>query len=1086
MLTLLLGTDWVANRDMILNMIANDVAQKQGGRILMVPELISHDTERRLCDVAGDTSSRFAEVLSFTRLARRIADSVGHAAEECMDNGGRIVAMASATRQLHSVLKAYAAVETQPEFLAGLVDVVDEFKRCCISVDDLRTASKKTEGSLAQKLEELSLILDAYDSLCLHGKRDPRDQMTWVLDQLTDSTFGEEHVFYIDGFPDFTRQHLAILEYLILVSPKVVISFNCDRPDSRAMAFEKAGLTAFTLLQCASHMGIETKIQYVEPRVSSLDAVRKYLFQGQIERNLRADKLIVYRTETMNQECIAAAERIIQLTRNGVRYRDIGVVCADISVYQNTAGMILRRYGIPIYLSGTEDILEKSVITAVLTALDVALHDFEQRDVFRYLKSILSSVDIDTCDAIENYAILWNITGSRWLTQWTSHPRGIGENFTDADNALLEELNLARKLTIEPLRRLRDKFTAAVSLKQQIHALYAFFEEISLSESLRVLAETFESQGDNRNAQILNQLWEILLNALEQLYDILGDTSWDSETFTRLVKLLLSQYDVGTIPPVLDSVMIGPVSAMRCQQFKHLIVLGVSEGSFPGYSGSTGILSDQERIALRELGIPLTGGALEGLQAEFSEIYGVFCSADETIAVSCPNGQPSFLYRRLVNIAGGETEQSFVLGMALSDQEETCAYLVRNDAEYTANMLGLSTVYKDLCMKRDHTLGAISEQNVKALYGDCLHLSASQVDRLAECRLSYFLKYGLRVKERKTAAIDPAEFGTYVHTVLENTVRRIMELGGFRAVSEDEALALSDHYSKEYVGKRFSQLDTERMSYLLQRNRQELRMIVRELWQELFKSDFAPVDFELEFGNHGKMPAIQLEGNQLFAQLSGFVDRVDAWENNGKIYYRVVDYKTGKKDFDYCDIYNGLGLQMLLYLFALENGGIDSLGSSPVPAGVQYFPARAPLVTADGFLSDEEAATLREKMWKRKGLLLLNEEVLYAMEPENDPIRLNFTRKKDGTISGDLANTEQLQMLKAYIFRLLGHMVDEIASGQVAPNPYTRGSNHNACTFCPYSSICHPQAVNGRRNYKAISAQRFWEDIKKELSKNGR
>ena len=133
MLHLLLGTDWTANRDEVMKRIAADVAGRRGNRILMVPELISHETERRLCATAGDTASRYAEVLSFTRLARRVADSMGSAAEECLDNGGRVVAMAAAAKNLSSRLKAYAAVETKPEFLTGLIDAVDEFKRCCIS-----------------------------------------------------------------------------------------------------------------------------------------------------------------------------------------------------------------------------------------------------------------------------------------------------------------------------------------------------------------------------------------------------------------------------------------------------------------------------------------------------------------------------------------------------------------------------------------------------------------------------------------------------------------------------------------------------------------------------------------------------------------------------------------------------------------------------------------------------------------------------------------------------------------------------------------------------------------------------------------
>ena len=114
MLHLLLGRDWTSNRVEILNRVASDVKCRRGNRILMGPELISHETERRLCTAAGDTASRYAEVLSFTRLANRVTESLSCANMECLDNGGRVVAMASAARQLSSRLKAYASVETRP------------------------------------------------------------------------------------------------------------------------------------------------------------------------------------------------------------------------------------------------------------------------------------------------------------------------------------------------------------------------------------------------------------------------------------------------------------------------------------------------------------------------------------------------------------------------------------------------------------------------------------------------------------------------------------------------------------------------------------------------------------------------------------------------------------------------------------------------------------------------------------------------------------------------------------------------------------------------------------------------------------
>ena len=1084
MLTLLIGTDWVANRDMLLKMIAQDVADEKSGTILIVPELISHDTERRLCAAAGDTASRFAEVLSFTRLANRVADSVGHAALKCMDNGGRIVAMASATRQLHSRLKAYASIETKPEFLKGLVDAVDEFKRCFISSSDLKAASERAEGSLAQKLEELALILDSYDGICRNGKKDPRDQMTWLLEELESDSFASEHTFYVDGFPDFTRQHMAILVHLIKESPNVVVSLNCDSLDSAMLAFEKCGETAGELLRAAKKNGIDVSVCKVPARNDALKDLRQLLFQGKVDRRISGDHLSVIRTDSLYHECIAASEKIIELVHNGARYRDISVVCAD-PCYSNTLEMVFERSHIPAYYSGKEPILGKSVIATVLAALDTALGGFEKGDVIRYLKSPLSPLDLNLSDKVENYAKLWNINGNSWLQQWKYHPVGLGMDWTEKAVAELEVLELARSKAMKPLQELRDAFRSAINLGQQVQALYAFFCKIQLDMRLDVLSKELDSNGDNRNAQILNQLWDILMDALEQIYDVLGNTVWSMETFSRLFRLLLDQYDVGTIPTVLDSVTVGPVSSLRCQQSKYLIVVGALEGNLPGYGGSTGILTDQERTVIRNMGVPLTGGSMDGLKAEFAEIYGAFCGASHSVTISCPSGQPSFVFRRLQELAGGVQVMDEMLGAALSDRMEAGAYFARYGAKDAAVQIGLDEQYNTVMTCTQHSLGRVSKENITALYGDKLNLSASQVDKLADCRFHYFMRYGIRAKELKAATVDPAEFGTYVHSVLENTAIEIHQLGGFHQVTMDRALEIARKHSKEYAAQRFNQLDADRINYLFNRNVQELELIVCELWDELNTCEFEPVGFEVSFGDGAQMPAVACSGTELEAQLVGFVDRVDRWNDGQNHYFRVVDYKTGKKDFDYCDVFNGLGLQMLLYMFALESHGEALLGECPIPAGVQYFPARVPLVSTDGQLTDEEAAAIREKTWKRRGLLLADEGVLSAMGGERAAYRMPYTRKKDGSLNGDLANARQISLLKTYIFNLLGKLVDDVASGNVDPNPYTRGASHNACSFCPYGAVCHKTTVEGRRNYKAMTADKFWEYVQQEVGDRG-
>ena len=1080
MLHLLLGRDWTANRDRILDRIADDVKHRRGGRILMVPELISHETERRLCTAAGDTASRYAEVLSFTRLARRVTEDMGFAPMDCLDNGGRVVAMASAARQLSSRLKAYAAVETRPEFLTGLIVGVDEFKRCCISAQDLRMASLETEGTLAQKLEELSLQMEGYDTLCSRRKRDPRDQMTWLLEQMEDGSFAKEHVFYIDGFPDFTRQHMAILEHLIRESESVTVSLNCDRPESALLSFEKAGQTASELLRIAKAAGVDVQVEVVPEKETALAYVRGRLFQGTIDAAVDASVLKLYQTESSYRECVAAAQEVMALVRGGCRYRDITLVFTDPSVYMPLISLVFNRFHIPVYQSGTEDILQKNVITTVLNALDAALSGFDRRSVLRYLRSGLSPLNTDEGDIVENYAIVWGIRGQQWLTDWTFHPEGLSGLWNPQSEKQLRDINDARERSMAPLARLSSGFRNATNLRGQVLALYDFLEDIRLGERLLKQAEELDEAGDNRSAQILNQLWEILLSALEQLHDVLGETHWEDEHFVRLLRLLLSQYDVGTIPPVLDAVQAGPVSAMRCHQQKHMILLGAQEGSLPGYPGSQGLLTDQERVQLRQLGVPLTGGAMEGIQAEFAEIYGVFCGATESVRVYCSSEQPSFVFRRLSEMAGGVTAVEEELSFAQADAAEAAAFLSRWDAAETAGRLNLAEEFREAARRRDYDLGKVEPEHIRSLYGSTLNLSASQIDRQAECRLSYFLKYGLRAQERKEATVDPAEFGTYVHAVLENTCREIKNLGGFGVVSLEQTMEIAHRHSDAYAAEHFSQLQSERITYLFRRNVRELDMVVAELWQELSASSFAPEDFEVNFGADGDLPPIVIPNGAMNALLRGFIDRVDCWQSSGSRYFRVVDYKTGRKDFDYCDVFNGVGLQMLLYMFALKHSREDLFA-----AGVQYFPARAPYVSADGKVDAAEAEKLRQSQWKRKGLLLHDEAVLQAMEPGEQYNRLCFTVRKDGSLSGDLADREQLKQLEGFVFRVVGAMVEDIASGNIEPNPYTRGSSHDACAWCPYGAVCHKEEVTGRRNYKAMDAKRFWEEIGKEEKHHG-
>ena len=83
MLKLILGRAGTGKSTLILNRMAEGV--KSRGQVLIVPEQHSHDAERRLCAVAGNSVSLGAEVLSFSRLASRVFSVAGGLAEPTLD-----------------------------------------------------------------------------------------------------------------------------------------------------------------------------------------------------------------------------------------------------------------------------------------------------------------------------------------------------------------------------------------------------------------------------------------------------------------------------------------------------------------------------------------------------------------------------------------------------------------------------------------------------------------------------------------------------------------------------------------------------------------------------------------------------------------------------------------------------------------------------------------------------------------------------------------------------------------------------------------------------------------------------------------
>lgn len=262
--------------------------------------------------------------------------------------------------------------------------------------------------------------------------------------------------------------------------------------------------------------------------------------------------------------------------------------------------------------------------------------------------------------------------------------------------------------------------------------------------------------------------------------------------------------------------------------------------------------------------------------------------------------------------------------------------------------------------------------------------------------------------------------------------------------------------------------------------------MVKDLGEELRQSLFQPESVELDFKVGGTMPPIEIQGQKAACRISGFVDRVDLYEKDGRCFVRVIDYKTGRKDFDYTDILNGAGLQMLIYLFALRQYGGQHYGKPALePAGVLYLPARKDHILTPPMPDDATVAEKHADARRRKGLILGNDDILAAMEADPaEPRYMPYKQTKSGP-AGDLATEDQMVLLERHVLRTLANMTDSIASGDVTPDPTVRGM-HSPCRYCDYGTVCHPDlSSHSQRILAATPAELFWKKLEEEEQRHG-
>lgn len=1106
MLTLLLGRAGSGKTNRIMQKIRENGTHRS--QILLVPEQVSYETERRLCEINGNTASLYAEVFSFTSFANRILNLFGGKVIPALDDGGRILVMYAALKAVSSNLSVLSLSAQKPEFLTRLISAVDELKSFCVSPQTLGEIAAEVDGLSGKKMQDLSLIFAAYDAMTSKGMRDPRDGLTKLAETLRTASFVEGKDWYIDGFTDFTPQEEQVIQELILQGNEITVALTCDHlqeTDQDTGIFSTTRHTAYMLKKMAEKNHIPVKIETVEVNESTREPILSL-----IEQNLFSKESLVYSEDvgavlslfsatTRREEVEWAAGKIRQLLQSGkVKCRDIAVSARNIEPYRELLETVFARYQIPLFQSSMQPILQKPIFTLVIAALNIITGNFAYEDVFRYLKTGLTNISLEECDALENYVLTWNIRGSQWTSSqgFIWNPNGYQKQMDENDQLVLRELNEIRCKVVLPYEHFKEN--CRNSIKSKVLSLYEFLEEIQLPSSLEGRAKQLLECGEPELAMEYRQLWDLLTHALEQFVTLLGDHAVELDEFSKLLQILFAQYSVGAIPASLDRVIASDIPRLANRKVKTMIILGAEDSAIPQISSTQGLISEQDRELLSDYGIQLSAGIEEQMNREMSIIYTACAQPTDHLYIAWPASgetgekkQASFLVEKLMDIFpnGLHEKQSkaVIANHPMSLQLMALSYpeLLQEMEKDPAYMPFLNRLESAANWKR----GRLAKQTVKDLYGETVSVSPSRLDQYKSCRFAYFLKYGLKAKARKQAGFFAPEYGTFVHYVLEYVLREGKKKGDLATMQDADIEILSKEAILRYTHDILGGLEqqTLRFRYLFSRLQKTVFLVIQNVMEELRNSEFQPIFFELGFGEGKEFPPVELSEGGITLQISGFVDRVDGWVKDGRLYLKVVDYKTGRKSFDFTDIWNGLGLQMLLYLFALEDHQAMFDNLEVIPAGVLYLPARDVVITGSRGMSDDVRRKMVDKELTRKGLILDDHDVICAMENPADsgvrflPIRVS---SKSGAISGDaLVSAERLGRLKNHIQNLLKDICAELTQGTVTADPYWRGPSKNACLYCEYASACHFEEELGedhRRWLPTIRNSEFWSYLEEQ------
>lgn len=1104
MVTIVTGGSNSSREDIFVERIRQSVLNGEDV-LVIIPDQFSFEYEKKLYFVLGARLFNSIRTAGFNRLAEIIAESSGGYSRDSAGDNAKIILMYRAVRRLVSEggLRFYKKSADKGGFITELIELIGQLRESGVTPDGLQLAAERLEGSVSLKLLDIAKIYRSYiEELDRANMKDSLSAMSESVRLAEKNNFFKGVSLFVSSFNSFTYDEKKMLELAVRQGAGLTVSLLLDSRCVRDHHSHPFAVTVKTQQFLTDLAKLYSKnpcvIDGSESSFHSKDiaSLGTSLFNFRRSTDVEPDGSVkIFSADDMYEEAEFICAEICRLVREeDCTFGDIAVTVRSLEEFAPVIEGMMERYDIPYFTDRRDSIAASAIVHYINAVFKTALtKKFRTDNIMRLIKSPLFGIlNYDVTD-LEDYCIKWGVDGDMWLSPFTAG--GSGDK--------LEKINILRSQIIDPLESFKKSCRDA-SAKEICEAFYRLLGDIRLSEqtySVVRRAAAADNETQTELARGLKQLWSMSLSAVKAIYECLGDEKISLRQYYELYRIMLSQMKASNPPQKLDCVRITDASRSRTDGVRVMFAAEVNDGIFPAQVKQGGLVTQHEKELLRlKENIVIDANSLNDFQNERLTAYCALTAPTDKLYLTYTRSdllgnekRPSMLVKEVMQILGIRPKNinSFPAEFFCTSYKTAYSKYTQRSKDRTSEM---QSIYESIIGSGAYygKLVNLRKTNARAVYGvsgetagklffheGVTEVSPTKLDVYYHCPFKYFCSYGLKLKKAEKVEINGLNTGNIIHGLLESILREPDAPEGEGMFSE-RFLTMSDIELTEYIDEYFERYYRQEFcgdfgkkpsfAYRYARLKERALSVVKYVRRELAGTSFRPVllEHKISRNENGSSLEISLSDGRKIV-LIGTIDRADIYTGeNGEKYVRIIDYKTGNIDFKLSGLYNGLNLQMLVYLSTLLETENEINCGSLKQAGVFYLSFRQRISPDEDSEADdaelyEAACEKRINSFKRLGKAADIPEVDKAM---------GAARGRD-----EKMNDGMFTAMREFAKLKVREYGDSLLNGKIAAKPL-----EGSCAYCDFQNICGQAFPDGAVNPSDPSYGRLMEEKLREIA----